>query len=628
MANNLSLDDLEGGYQKDLSAASLEKDYMGPSLEERKTAPPPQPQQNIFQRGYNFLGGLGDQAGNAVSNTLGFGPKMRETSKDFFKFFTQDVPMTVAPTLLTGGMGKLAEGAAKVAKAGPLLTGGLVKGAQFAGNVLGGAGQAAATGGSPAEGALIAGGLHAGTEGIAGLRAGIGKLIAGRQALKNYEAKKAYDESFHTALDQLEQQGHAQEVAKLRSQYNEAIRQTRAANQSDKTAYQNTVQGIRDQDAKRIRQEKIDYQAKIAADEAAYNAKNQQDATAYAAQKAAHANDAAASLAEDFKAAHPALKDLPSTYEGLTNMVYGKGQSLVSEAFDKSLQEVVKKGAGKPVTLTVDDAKALGFKNMRGQRYQIAPSGRGLEPEVKVDVDAGELAQRLPGFWKKNPQVYRRGVGALDEAGIGDPAAREQYSKFQGLVDFLDRNKALTPTGLNTKNIEKGLYDLKKVNVLRKRGIGDVLEGPMQVARGGPLAPHKPAPFEAPPFIAGPRTPLPPAPAPRAMPPRPEMPMKPNRLPPSPPQDPRSQFMGPATGGAIGGLLGYLGGAAMGHPYIGAHVGAAMGAPAGRVLAPQGIPVGNLDPALAEYLMRNPGLISAIARQRIQGPQGPQGSPQ
>lgn len=499
---------------------------------------------------------------------------------------------------LIPGMGPLAAGA-RLATAGGL---------GAAGNAL--------TGHDPSGGAgeaLLGQGLG---EGVSGALAGGKKILQGRQDLKNYESLKARNKAMTEALTFLDKQGYEKDVSAARNKYAEDVRQVRNANQADRTDYQNKVQGVRDADAARIRQEKLAFRDKVAADEAAYNAKAQTDATAYSAQKSLHAEDAARSLVDDFKTAHPALKGIPSTYEGLTNIVYGKGQSLVSEAFDKSLTDVVAKGAGKVVPLPLEDAKALGFKNMR--THKIAPSGRGVEPVESVDVDAGELAQRLPGSWKKNPMAYRRGVSALDEAGIGDPVAREQYSKFQGLVDYLDKVKALTPTGLATKNIEKGLYDLKKINTLRKRGIGDALEGPMQVARGGPLAPQKPEPFQAPPFIPGARTPLPQAPQPLPLPQRTEMPQRPQRIPPPEPQDPRSQFTGPAIGGSIGGLLGYLGGSAMGHPYLGAHAGAGLGAAAGKTLAPKGIAIGKLDPATLQMLSQYPGLVAAIARQGLQ----------
>jgi hypothetical protein len=494
---------------------------------------PPQA-QNPLQSGYNALGTAGQKAGeflHGLANpqqpyitdlsggryAANPGPSKEEFG-DVGKFLAQEGPTTAAAAGLTGGLGALAKGGAKLAEAGPLLTGALTKGAQFAGNLLGGAGQAAATGSDPSTGAAIAGGLHLGAEGLAGVRALAGKLAAGRAAQKTFQAKQEFDKQFHAALTAMD-----------------------------------------DKEALKLHQE-------------------------YVAAKAEHAKQAAGEIVDNIAAKVPTLKGLPRDEQGLADIVAGGSQAKVSEMYDKSLKDVVSRGQGKMVSLDVDDARKLGFKNMRTHR--VAPSGRGIEPNETVEVDAGELASRLPGFWKKDAKIYRRGVEALDSAGVGDPAARAEYSAFQGAAQFLDAAKAMKGGKFNPDAIESALHDLKKVNILRKRGLGDVSSGMMQPARSGPLAPRKP---EA-----------------RPMPPEPVRGFN------------ESPVAAPAIGGTLGGLLGYLGGSAMGHPYLGSHVGAGMGATAGKILAPQGLPTAQLDPRLAQSLTSLPGLLSALVRQPLQ----------
>jgi len=587
------------------------------------------PQGNILQRGYQAIGNAGASVfgsiydvGTPVRNAVvGLNQKLPEWIRDkevgtasrnevadAGRTIFQEGATTAAGMGLTGGLGLLGRAAGAAVKAGPLARTALTQGGQFLGNILGGAGQASASGGDPTTGAVIGGGLHIGAGLLAGGAALVGKLAAGRQALKSYAEKKAFDKEFHSALDELEKQGHAKEVAKLRGEYTEQVRQVRAANQAASVEHTNTVQDIRNADAARIRQEKANYRTANKAAEAQH-----------ATETAAHSERAAASLADEFKKANPALKDFPSDQKGLTDMVVGRGQQVVSEAFDKSLKDVATKGAGKMIQMTAEDAKALGVKNMRTPK-PVAPSGRGYEPPTLVDVDAGEVAQRMTGFWKKDPKVYRRAAESLDAANIGDPAARKAYSQFQGLVQYIDKNKGLKDGVLQADKLVGGLYDVGKVNILRKRGLGNVFEGPMQAARGGPLAPPEPGPF-----VAGPRTPLPRKPSPLEMPSKPAMPPAPNRIPPPAPEKnfSQSQLTGPGVGATLGGIGGYLTGGALGHPYIGGHIGAGIGAGIGKSAFPEGIAMGQLSPELARLLMQYPGLLSVLARQPMM-PQGGQ----
>ena len=94
-------------------------------------------------------------------------------------------------------------------------------------------------------------------------------------------------------------------------------------------------------------------------------------------------------------------------------------------------------------------------------------------------------------------------VGALDEANIGDPAARAEYKAGQALIQFADKTQMLKGERFNADAAFAGFTKLKHVDELRRRGAGDIFEGPVADAvRAGrpaePALPREPSPFPAP----------------------------------------------------------------------------------------------------------------------------------
>jgi len=257
---------------------------------------------------------------------------------------------------------------------------------------------------------------------------------------------------------------------------------------------------------------------KIASDTATHEAAKAQ----FPLDVTAHAERGAKSIADAYKLKVPAWKDYPSDTKGLLEMVYGRGQQALSESFDKALGDVVKAGKGKMVNIRAEDAAALGLGQSRHpsqpgfqfptgiatrhepgayQRGPLSPALAPNRPEM-MSVDAGALAEKITGTWARDPSRYRRVFSVLDEAGLGNEAARSEYKAGQALIAFMDRTKGLEGMQLRPDRIEKGLTDLRKVNELRRRGEGDVFRGPMAeaatgipkppVERAGPLAPAMP----------------------------------------------------------------------------------------------------------------------------------------
>jgi hypothetical protein len=240
---------------------------------------------------------------------------------------------------------------------------------------------------------------------------------------------------------------------------------------------------------------------KEAHDVAMTQALNAAEKKAFEQAAAQHAERGAAEIADDLFKNVPALRGTEASGRGLYDAIYGTGKQKVSEAFDEALRLVMKRGAGQQVQLPSEIAERLGFNVAASPLAGMSPAvvealrkaGRlpqGLEAG-RVSVDAAALAERVTGLWKKDPKAYRAVVNALDDAGIGDPAARAAYKTWAGTADFIDKAKALTAEGvLDPKKLLKAFADLKSVEILRRRGLGSGTEGVIQqAARGGPLAP-------------------------------------------------------------------------------------------------------------------------------------------
>lgn len=265
--------------------------------------------------------------------------------------------------------------------------------------------------------------------------------------------------------------------------------------------------------------------AKTAADKAAYATNVVATKTANQAAVQAHKAEVAAieatqvetlrnwqakgatTVAEAWKTAVPSWRQYPSETQGLLEMVYGKGQADLSHMFDTALKEVVTAGRGRLITLPTDAATTLGVTS---QGVVESVSGKG----TFTAVDAGEAAKAVVGFWKKDQAVYRTVARALDQAGLGNQAAREEYMTGQAVIDFVSRNKVLEGGTYHADRVLSGLTTgLKSLNALRNRGMGDVFRGPFaESVQGMPLAPA-----------------LPPAPTPRPMPVRPQPTLPPER---------------------------------------------------------------------------------------------------
>lgn len=257
------------------------------------------------------------------------------------------------------------------------------------------------------------------------------------------------------------------------------------------------------------------------------------------------AEQAAGIIGDHYKRIVPAWQDMPGGTKGLADMVYGRGQQKLSDAYEQAMQQVIGKARGTEVQIPVEVAMRLGLPvdpdvavRMGVQRSGLSIPGYQAEAPGAVmasltPVDAELLFKAAQGKWQKEPGAYRAAFNALDEAGIGDPAAREAYKAGQSLIQFTAASKMVRPATsegperFDPQKAMNALMDLAKVDKLRKRGMGNIYEGPIpEVSRLGLPPAEIPAPAPIPKPTIPPATQPPPMPLrqPPAKPTEPPMP--------------------------------------------------------------------------------------------------------
>lgn len=194
----------------------------------------------------------------------------------------------------------------------------------------------------------------------------------------------------------------------------------------------------------------------------------------------AYAESIGTALADKLKTLNPALKP----FEGLKDMLYSQdGWNAVHTAYDKSLKDVMAKGAGKQVMVPEDTAQTLGltfapnFMANLNPTIQAALQKAGRMPQqlqTGVAVDAAELAEKMTGQWAKNRGAYQAAARALDSAGLGDPEARGAYKAFMGLRSYFEKTPgAIGPEGVDVMKAQAGLSKGKSVDELLRRQLGE-----------------------------------------------------------------------------------------------------------------------------------------------------------
>jgi hypothetical protein len=279
-------------------------------------------------------------------------------------------------------------------------------------------------------------------------------------AAKVREDKIAHDTAMEKSVSQLEKENYAAEVAARQNTEATAFREARAQHQET------------------VATSKRNYAAAEEARQAQHRAAVEAATARHAADVRAYEQSGAQIIAGGFKQQVPALSGFPSTEAGLLNMVSGEGPQRVSAKFDEAMKGIIASGKDKLVQIPHQDAKALGLEGIRTMKGE---GGR-----VIAIVNAGQLAEKATGYWKKDHGVYRRAVAALDKADLGDPASRAEYRAFRALADFAESSQMLKGKKFNPDLARAAFDRVKKLDMLRRRGQGDMFTGPVAQAVNRP----------------------------------------------------------------------------------------------------------------------------------------------
>ena len=259
--------------------------------------------------------------------------------------------------------------------------------------------------------------------------------------------------------------GQAKTKAAQTNAFNDAMAETLTA--ADKKQYLLDKQAIdRTYALGRLKHRRAGQQA-----QADYLAKGASDLAMYERRAAAHAEAGAALVAADFKKSVPAWDSFPSTTRGLDDMVYGRGQEVVSAKYEAGMKSAIATARGKTLILPERDATALNLPTS-------GPFGTPTQGQpAQVLVDAAEAIRGIAGKSREHAGAYRRVAWALDSLGIGDPALRAEYKASQALIQFADKSQMLAKGVYHPDKALAGLTRLKVLTELRGRGHGDLLRG-------------------------------------------------------------------------------------------------------------------------------------------------------
>jgi hypothetical protein len=330
-------------------------------------------------------------------------------------------------------------------------------------------------------------------------------------SLANAAAARAFNKTFFDELNAVEQAGYKTEVQQIKQQY-----------KAQQDWNKDFASRMTEQDRATHKRMATDLLKRHEAQTATQGA-------AYERAVATHAGGTAGDLAEQWKTLVPAWQSIPSTPRGLVDMIVGSGQTKVSASFDAAMQAA--KEAGKTVEIQIPRAAAtaLGItapNDLSSIIGTLSPTviaslqkaGRLPTQLTTVGVNAAEAIEKMTGQSALHRQAYRDVADALASSNLGTEAARAEYKSAQGLMRYVDKSKALVREGgqdvLDVEKLLAGRLSIPTIDILRKRGLGDALEGPLAATvtspPQSPLAPPKP---EIPPRPAQWRAPLTPPPA-------------------------------------------------------------------------------------------------------------------
>ncbi len=155
-------------------------------------------------------------------------------------------------------------------------------------------------------------------------------------------------------------------------------------------------------------------------------------------------------------------------HKGLVDMVYGRGQELLSQGYGKTVESIGPHVKDAQMLLPIPAARRLGLET-KGLAREPAPA-LGMPDEVMVNMK--EVVDRLPRIRERDPGAYSDIVRHVDRH-LGEvtglpsqfQAARKAYAEGQGFMDSMREGGAVSPV---TKrfDLEKFSQNMIKKDVL------------------------------------------------------------------------------------------------------------------------------------------------------------------
>jgi hypothetical protein len=324
---------------------------------------------------------------------------------------------------------------------------------------------------------------------------------------RKHEISEATRKSQYDAMTEQTMAAYKQAVQQADISYKAALAETKAAEHALNLDAQKQAKIL---DAGDL----IVHEANKARLKADFVKAQQAQAQAFEAMKRAHAQQGAAQIMNEYKQKNPAWADLPSDETGLLDAVKGRGPQLASARFEASFKEAMAKAKGKTITLSPQDAQALGLPlppPPAGSAAVPFAAPSWMSPQVAAQYQVGGSGQSMTFaadkvmeamLGKSGSQAtrgaYRRAASALDAADIGDPVARAEYKSSMAMIEGIEKAKAVEGGQYHPdrmlKHLTAGTH--KDINIIRNRGEGDALRGPL--AETTKNIPQPPSPLTPP----------------------------------------------------------------------------------------------------------------------------------
>jgi hypothetical protein len=165
----------------------------------------------------------------------------------------------------------------------------------------------------------------------------------------------------------------------------------------------------------------------------------------------------------------PAWTTFKANTKGVRDMFFSqRGQNALHRAYDDALKEIIEKGSQKDIVVPQSVAINLGIPVKGMVSPAVNPTGAGPMGEATVAVNAADAAKAALGRWKNQPGAYRYINKALDDADVGNPAARKAYKIGMGTKEFFEKSGAWDGNNIQIEKAQRALTQPASKALLRR----------------------------------------------------------------------------------------------------------------------------------------------------------------